>query len=137
MRIEPGANAVVELAQDVDVRDAVHAQQLIAEVDRRVIAQIDVVVTIVRRVEADDREDVGRLLADGDALKLHLGRQLRHRQGDAVLHLHQGGIQIGADVKCHGQGVGAVVAGLRRHVEHPRHAVDLLLDGAATVSATT
>ena len=54
--------------------------------------------------------------------------QLRHGQRDAVLHHHQGGVQIGAQVEGDRQVVGAVVAALRRHVEHALDAVDLLLD---------
>ena len=49
LRVEPGADAVVALAEDVDVRDAVHAQQLVLDVDRGVVAQVEVVVAAVRR----------------------------------------------------------------------------------------
>ena len=55
-------------------------------------------------------------------------RQQGHRQRHAVLHHDQGRVQIGADVERDRERVGAVVAHLRRHVEHALHAVDLLLD---------
>ena len=45
LRIEPDADAVVALAEDNHVRNAVHPQQFVAEVDRRVVAQVDVVVS--------------------------------------------------------------------------------------------
>ena len=56
------------------------------------------------------------------------GGQQRHGQGHAVLHHDQGRVQVGADVEGDRQRVGAVVARLRRHVQHARHAGDLLLD---------
>ena len=56
------------------------------------------------------------------------GRQLRHGEGHAVLHHHQGRVHVGADIEGDGQRVRAVVAHLRGHVEHALDAVDLLLD---------
>ena len=112
----------------VDVRNARHAQQLVPDVDGGEVAQVDVVVAAVGREEVDDHQDVGRPLADGDPLVLHLGRQLRHGQGHAVLHHDQGRVHVGADVESDRQRVGAVVARLRRHVQHALDAVDLLLD---------
>ena len=56
------------------------------------------------------------------------GRQLRHGQRHAVLHHDQGRVHVGADVEGDRQRVRAVVAHLRRHVEHALDAVDLLLD---------
>ena len=112
----------------VDVRNAVDAEQFVLDVDRGEVAQVDVVVAAVRREEADDHQDVGRLLADRDALVLDRGRQLRHGQLHAVLHHDQGRVQVGADVEGDRQRVRAVVAHLRGHVEHALDAVDLLLD---------
>src|SRR5439155_20420332 len=118
LRVEPGADAVIALTQQADVRDPVQAQQLVLDVDGDEVAQVEVVVAAVRRVEVDDLEDVGRLLADGDALAPDRSRQLRHGQGHAVLHHDQGGVQIGAQVKGDRQRVRAVVARLRRQVQH-------------------
>ena len=53
---------------------------------------------------------------------------MRHGQRHAVLHHDQRRVQIGAHVEGDRQRVGAVVAHLRRHVEHALDAVDLLLD---------
>jgi len=63
----------------------------------------------------------------------------RKRQGqvDAVLHQHLGEVQIHAGLERDGQGVRPVVVRLGHHVHHVFDAVDLLLDGAATESATT
>ena len=128
LRVEPGADAVVALAHVVDVRDAVDPQQLVLDVDRGEVAQVDVVIPIIGREEIDDHQDIGGLLADRDPLVLDLGRQLRHGERHAVLHHHQGRIDVGADIEGHGQRVRAVVAHLRGHVEHALDAVDLLLD---------
>ena len=128
LRVEPDADAVVAHALVVDLRNPVDAEQLVQDVDGGIIAQVDVVVAAVRRVEADDVQDVGRLLADGDALVLDRGRQQRHGQLHAVLDHDQGGVQVGADVEGDGQHVRAVVAHLRGHVQHALDAVDLLLD---------
>ena len=70
LRVEPGADAVVALAHVVDVRDAIDAQQLVPDVDRGEVAQVDVVVAAVGREEVDDHQDIGRLLADRDPLVL-------------------------------------------------------------------
>ncbi len=128
LRVEPGADAIVALAQVVDVRHSVHPQQLVLDIDRGEVAQVDVVVAVVRRKEIDDHQHVGRLLADRDPLVLDLGRQLRHGERHAVLHHDEGRVHVGADIEGDGQGVRAVVAHLRGHVEHAVDAVDLLLD---------
>jgi len=70
VRVEPGAHAVVAHAREVDLRNPVDTEQLVIDAYLGEVAQVDVVITAVRRVEVDDVEDVGRLLADGDALVL-------------------------------------------------------------------
>ncbi len=128
LRIQPDPHAVVALAEDDDVRDALQTQQLIADVDRGVVADIEVVVAAVGRDEVHDHQNVGRPLANRDSLILHRRRQQGHCQRHAVLHHHQRRIQIGAHIERHAQRVGAVVPHLRGHVEHAIDAVDLLLD---------
>ena len=71
LRVEPGPDAVVALTQVGDVRDAWHPQQLILDVDRGEVAQVDVVVAPVGRDEVDEHQQVGRLLLDREALPLH------------------------------------------------------------------
>ena len=126
--VEPGTDAVIALAQVIDVRDAVHPQQLVPHVNGGEIAQVNIVVATVRREKVDDHQDVGGLLADRDPLVLDRGRQLRHGQRHTVLHHHQVRVQVGADVEGDRQRVGAVVAHLGGHVEHALDTVDLLLD---------
>ena len=131
LRIEPDPHAVVPLPLDQDVRDPVHPEQFVPGVDRRVVAQVLVVVAAVGRNEIDDHQHVRRALPDRDPLILHGRRQLRHRQCDAVLDHHQRRVDVGPDVERHGQGVAAVVAGLRGHVQHALHPVHLLFDRGA------
>src|SRR5258708_362432 len=81
----PDAHAVVLLAENADVADAVHAGDLVLDLDGGVVADVELVVAVVGRVDADDEEDVGVALARGDAGLLdHVG-QHRQREVDAVL----------------------------------------------------
>ena len=128
--VDPDAHAVILLAEQEHVADAVHAGDFVLELDGGVVAEVELVVAVLSgEIEADDEQDVGVAFARGDAGLLdHVG-QLRQGQVDAVLHQHLGEIQIDAGLERDGQAVGAVVGGLRRHVEHVLDAVDLLLDG--------
>ena len=57
----------------------------------------------------------------------HLLRQLRHRQGNAVLHVHLVDIDISALIKEHVHRAGTGVGGERGDVGGSGHTVDLLL----------
>ena len=70
-RVEPQPHAIVALAEVGDVADAGQARQLVADLDRRVVAQVEAGAVVVRREEVDDHQDVRRLLLDGDAAPLH------------------------------------------------------------------
>ncbi len=87
------------------------------------------VVAVVLRVQRDDLENGGGFAFRDDALGLHRRRQLRDGGGDAVLHEDLRGIGIGADLEGNGEGIIAVVAGGRLHVDHALDAIDLELDG--------
>ena len=127
--VEPDAHAVVALAEQADVANAFDSGQLILDVDRRVVAQVEVVVSAFGRDEVDAQEDVRRLLLDAHPLLSHRLRELGERQRHAILHEHKRGVQVGPQVERQRERVRAVVARLRRHVEHVFHAIDLLLDG--------
>ena len=71
----------------------------------------------------------GVRLRRGDAGLLHHVGQQRQGQVDAVLHQHLGEVQIDPGLEGDRQVVGAVVVGLRHHVQHVFDAVDLLLNG--------
>ena len=128
LRVEPDPHAVVALADVGDVADAVEPGQLVAKLDRRVVAQVEVVLGAVGREHVDDHQDAGRLLLHRHAAPLDQVGQDRLGQRLAVLHQHLGHVQIDARLEGHGQDVGAVVGALRRHVHHVLDAVDLLLD---------
>ena len=128
LRVEPDPHAVVALAEVGDVAHAVQPRQLVAELDRRVVAQVEVVAAVVGREQVDDHQDAGRLLLHRHAAALDQVGQDRLGQRLAVLHQHLGHVQVDAELEGDGQRVGAVVGALRRHVHHVLDAVDLLLD---------
>ena len=94
--VEPGPHAVVALAEVGDAGHAGQPGQLVPDLDRRVVAQEDVVVAAVRRDQVDDHQRVRRHLLDVDPLALHQQRNDRQGQRDAVLHQHLGHVRIHA-----------------------------------------
>lgn len=74
-----------------------------------------------------DHSQVGRGLVNGDTDTRHFFRQLGLGTGDAVLHLHLGVVQVGAQGEGDGQRQLAVCGGLGRHVQHVLHTGNGLL----------
>src|SRR5262249_48214526 len=105
VRIEPEAHAVVAGAENLDVADALAAQQLILELDRGEVTEVKTVKAPVRRDKVDAEKDIRRGLLGAHALELHLRRQLRQGQSDAILHEYLGDVEVGADLKSDGKGV--------------------------------
>jgi hypothetical protein len=128
LRVEPDAHRVVARTEQLDVAHAGDARQLVLDVQGGVVAQVQVVIAAVRRIQVDHHRDVGRALDRGDADLAHLFRQARQRALDAVLHGRFGLLDVGADLEGHGQLQRAVRGVLRGHVEHVLDAVDLLFD---------
>ena len=126
--VEPDAHRVVARAEDGDVADAVDARQHVLHVQRRVVRDVELVARVVGRIEMDHQHQVRRLLGHRDADGAHLFGQTRLGDGDAVLHQHLRGIEIGAELEGDGERHAAVAGRLRRHIEHVVDAVDLLLD---------
>ena len=129
--VEPGAEAVIALPEVGDACDAGKPVELVLEIDRRVVAEEQAVVAVIRRDEVDDHQRAGRHLLHVDPLGLHQGGNHRQRERDAVLHQHLGHVRVHAQLKGHGERVAAVVGRRRRHVDHAFDAADLLLDGNA------
>ncbi len=133
--IEPEPHAVVPLAEIGDVAHAGQPGQLVAQLDRGVVAQVEVVAGPVgiarhrRREQVHDHQHVGRLLLDHDPLAVDQIGEDRLGHGHAVLHQDLSHVQVDAQLEGDGQRVRAVVGALGGHVEHPLDAVDLLLDG--------
>ena len=129
MRIEPNAHAVIALAEQKDVADAVDARQLVLHLQDGVIAEVELVVAARRRRERDAAQNVGRTFDCGDARLLDDVGQRRDRQAHPVLHEHLRHVEVDAVLERDHQVVRAVVGALRVHVHHALDAVDLLLDG--------
>ncbi len=128
LRVQPDAHAVFAGTEGLHVADAVEACQLVLDMQARIVRQVQHVVALVGRDQVHDHGQVGRALLGGHAKSLHFLRQLRQGLGDAVLHLHLGVVEVGAQREGDGQGHRAVAGGLRGGIEHAFHAVDLLLE---------
>ena len=128
-RVQPDAHAVILLTEQEHVADAGNPRQFIFDLHQGEIAQVELVVAAVGRVDRQAAQDVGRAFAGRDAGLTNDFRQLRNGQVDAVLHQHLGHVDIDAVMERDGQIVAAVVGALRRHVHHGFDAVDLLFDG--------
>ncbi len=75
-----------------------------------------------------DHHQVGRAFVDGHTDIAHIHRKPWLRDGDAVLHLYLGDIEIGPDVEADRNRETAVAGRIRRQIDHVLDAVDLLLD---------
>ena len=128
VRIEPQPHRIVAGAEHLDVADAVEAQQLVAHLQQRIVGDIELVKAVVRRQHEYDHQDVGAVLAGDDAVALHLFRQPRLRDRDAVLHQHLRLVQVSAELEGDGDGEIAVRGRLAVEIQHVLDAVDLLLD---------
>ena len=128
LRIEPQPHAVIALADVGDVAHAFQPRKFVFELDRGVVAQIQIVAAAVGREQIDDHQHAGRFLFHRHAAALHQVGQNRLGQRHAVLHQHLGHVQIDAVLERHRQHVVAVVGALGRHVQHVFDADHLLLD---------
>ena len=126
--IEPDAHRVVAGAEHARVADAVDSRELVADVQRRVVGEVEHVVTLVRRGEVHDQREIRRRLVGRDAEPLGDLGQLRQRLRDAVLHLHLRLVEVGAQRESDGERHDAVGRRLRRRVQHVLDAVDGLLE---------
>ncbi len=129
VRVQPDPQGVVAHAEQLHVTHAAQARQLILDVEQGVVGQVEHVVAFVRRGQVHDHGQVGRCLVHRDADPGHFFRQLGLGPGDAVLHLHLGVVQVGAQCEGDGQGDLAVSGGLRGHVQHVLDASDGLFQG--------
>ena len=126
--IEPHPHGVVACAEHGDRADAVDARDRVGHFERGVVGDEQRVTRLVRRVEVHDHHQVGRRLLHGDADIAHVGGQARVGDGDAVLHLHLGDVQIGAELKADRDRKATVGGRVRRDIDHILDAVDLLFD---------
>ena len=99
IRIEPQPHRIIARAENLDVANAVQSQQLVADLQQRIVADVELVERVVRRQHEHDHQQIRTVLFRDDALPLHLHRQLRQRDGDAVLDQHLGLVEIGAELE--------------------------------------
>ena len=126
LRIEPHAHGIVAGPEQHDLAHARDAREHVLHVQHRVVAQVDGVVAIVGRHQVHHHRQIGRALDRRHTELAHLFRQARQRLRDPVLHLHLRIVHVGAEPEGHGERQDPVGGGLRGHVEHVLHAVDLL-----------
>ena len=108
--VEPDAQRIVERAEQRDLSDAFDPRHRVDDVDGRIVAEINRVVGVLRRVDGDDLEEGGGFLADGEAGARYLLRKQRHCEAGAVLHVDGVDVRIGAERESHVEGVAAVGA---------------------------
>ncbi len=125
--IEPHPHRIIAAAEYGDRTYAVDPGQRIGDFERGVVGDEQCVARFVGRIKVHDHHQVGRGFGDRDADIAHVGRQPRLRDGDAVLHLHLGDVEIGAEIEADLNRETPVGRRIRRHIEHVLDAVDLLL----------
>ena len=128
IRIEPEPHRVLALAEDRDVADAGDPLDRIPDEQVQVVAHEQRVVFVVLGIDADRRDEPGRLLLHGDAGRAHVGRHASQRLVDPVLHVDLRQVLIAGDVERDGDRREAAVRARGGHVEHALHAVDRLLE---------
>ena len=126
--IEPDPQRIIERPEQRDLADAFDPRQRVDDVDGRVVAQIDGVVGVLRRIDIDDLQQRGGFLADRQAGVRHLVGKLRHGEARAVLHVDGVDVGIGAEREGHVERIAAVGAAGRLVIDRVVDAVDLLLD---------
>ena len=102
--VEPNAHAVLR-SVDGNVTDTVNTGQRILNVGIGEVAEVKVIIGVVRRTQHQQAQNVGHLGLDVNAFLLHQCRQLRHNLRQTVLNLNLRNIRIGADIKGNGQTV--------------------------------
>ena len=125
--IEPDAHDVLA-AEHLHRAHALRTADFILDVGADVVGEVDVFLTVVRRVQGDDHEHVVVALGHRHAVALHGGRQLRLHLLHLVLHLHVGHVGIGAHLEGEGDGGHAGGVGRRLHVDQVVDAGHVLFD---------
>ena len=128
IRIEPDPHRVFARAEQPEIADAIEPGQPVADVEQRVVREIQLIARAVGRVDVHHHQDVRRVLVRDDADPPHLLGQSRQRDVDAILDQDLRGIEVGAERERHGNRRAAVGGRLRGEIEHPLNAVDFLLE---------
>ncbi len=127
-RVEPDSHAVIASAELLHLADALHARQRVENLQGREVAQEQIIVAGISRLDGDENQRLRLTLGDGNALPQHVRRQLPLRDGDLILHIDCGDVLGGADLESDVERIRPVIGTARVHVNHVRHAVHLHLD---------
>ena len=126
--LHPDPHRVVAGAEDAHLADAGHAIERVDDVDVGVVGEEQRVVGLVRREQRHEHHRQAGDLAHREAELLDVGRQVRLRLRQPVLHVHLIDVRVGVDVERDRELHRAVVGVGRLHVEHVVDAVHLLLE---------
>src|SRR5262249_51509685 len=123
-RIQPQAHRIFALAENDHVAHAFDALQRVAHIEVEIIADEQIVVLVILRVEPKSHHKRARVLVDANAGSLYFHRQSPESGGGAVLHVDSSDIQVAVQVKHHVDAAGSVVTAGGTHVAHAFRAVD-------------
>jgi hypothetical protein len=129
IRVEPDPQGIVQRSEKRCLTDPFYPSYRINEIDRGVVAQVDGVVGLVRRIKVDHLKKGSGFLPNGEAGAGHLLRQLGHGEARTVLHVDSVNVRVGAQRKRHGEDVAAIGPAGGLIIECIVDAVDLLFDG--------
>ena len=128
--IDPEPDGVLVRPEDLHLTNPGDARHRVVEVDVGVVAEEELVVGALGRVQDEQPQRARHGLPDRDALVDDIWRQLGGGLRVPHVHEHLVDVRIGGDVEAHSE-IHLAAAGLagRVHVEHVVHAAHLLLDG--------
>ena len=112
VRIQPDAHRVIAGTKDPDVAGPRNTCQDVLDLERRVIAQIDIIIAAVRREQMHDHGEVRRFLGGRDTQPADLLWQFRQRLRHAILDLHLRFVHVRAEVEGKRQSHHAIARGL-------------------------
>ena len=125
--VHPDAHGILR-AEHLHRADTGDAAERVHHLRRNKVGNVDIVVAVAFVVNRDDQDVVGRRLGDGDALLLHLGRQLRNCLLHLVLNLHLGDVGICAGREGGSDRHRTVGVGRGREIQKMVEAGELLFD---------
>ncbi len=128
-RIEPESHGVIAGAEDEDIADAGEAGDFILDLKGGEVAEVERIAGAVGGIDGDGECDIGGGFFDDDAAADDFRGEDGLGDGDAVLDLDLGDVEVGAELEGDGELHAAVIAALAGHVEHAFDAVDLFFDG--------
>ena len=97
--LQPQPHRVVARTEDEDVGRTGHALQVVDDVLRRVVRQVQRVARQVGRIDGDHEQEVVRLLGHLHAIAAHLVGQAWGGALDAVVDIEGGLVDVGADLE--------------------------------------